>query len=184
MVLAFCATPRALALCLATLPPAVLPVTLPCAAPDAVEAGIAQLPAGAAVLLEREAPDSLSYQAAAAYAVSMLSKQTEFVILAPSLLAPGLLALDAAGPCHAGCLHTAAAVTPLLASPAVRLLLLDGDAFAWYEQTVGVLRVGGQGCAVLVRGPVQAEGLAGRLAPSLAAGVTLDVLGPGAATSW
>lgn len=208
MALAFCATSHALTLCRATLPPAVLCATFACTTPAAVAAELAHLPAGAIVLLERGAADTTSYQAAAALAVSMLSKQTEFVILGPSLLADAPIAVEnlgsgdlqpgpagalpaqaEVGPRHVGCLAAAVDLAPLLSHPGVRVLLLDGDVFAWYDAAKGALHIGGKGCAVLLTRKAHLAAAAGsadsqlRL-DSLVAAVTLDVLAPGATTSW
>jgi hypothetical protein len=78
---------------------------------------------------------------------------------------------------------------PLLSHPDVRMLLLDGDVFAWYDAAKGALHIGGRGCAVLLTRKAHSAATAGctdrqlRL-DSLVAAVTLDVLAPGATTSW
>jgi hypothetical protein len=140
------------------------------------------VPTGATVLLEAPLAPLPSYQTAAARAVSQLAKRGVQVIVAPSCLETGLLAL--AGPegdgaprtLYVGAAAASEAVAPLLAQEQVCVLLLEADVVAGYEPQTGFITVAGRGCVVML-----AKEMAAGSAP---AAIVLNVLVPGMRLCW
>jgi hypothetical protein len=153
MSIAFCATAKALTQCLAQLPPTVSYTTF---VSRHEPLDLAPLQPYATVLLEAGSTSSPSYQTAVGHAVSMLSIQDKSVILAPSIIGDTVLALPALVPfpgvqvTHYICrLRNSRDAEPLLQASGLRLLMLDGDVYAWYEVKQGYLSIHGAGCGVV-----------------------------------
>jgi hypothetical protein len=113
----------------------------------------------------------------------MLAKQDKLLILGPSIVSAMLLALPelalspaAQGIHHVCSLRTTHHVRPLLQAVELRLLMLDGDAYAWYEPKQGYLRLNGNGYGViLAKKPI---------AGNSPAAVEINVLAAGMGQHW
>ena len=165
MSIAVCATAEALTQCLAQLPPTVSYTTFVCRHEPL---DLAPLQPCAAVLLEAGSTLSPSYQTAVGHAVSMLAIQDKSVILAPSIIGDTVLALPELAPfpgvqvTHYICsLRTSRDVGPLLQASELRLLMLDGDVYAWYKVKQGYLSLHGAGCGVVFTKNAAAGNIAG-----------------------
>ena len=135
------------------------------------------------VVLEATTPSSRSYHALLENAVSMLSKQDKRIILSPSIVANMVLALSWLAPSagvqptrSVGCLCTSQDVRQLLQAAELRLLLLDGDVYAWYTPEQQYLHLAGAGCAVIFTKNAAAG--------TLPAPVEIDVLTPDGGHHW
>jgi hypothetical protein len=180
MPIVFCATLNALNQCIAQLPPATPCTTV------VIEGGLpdlASMPHGAALVLEAGSPSSPSYQELIESAVSRLAKQDNVILLGPSIVAGMLSVLTEVPPSrgaqvthHIGSLRGSQDVESLLQRHELRLLLLNGDVYAWYDPEKADLRIEGSGCAILM----QKNAAAG----NKPAAVEINVLTPGMRQHW
>jgi hypothetical protein len=180
MAIAFCATAQAFHQCLAQLPPAASYATYVCQG-DALD--FTSLQECTTVVLEATSTSSPAYHVSLEKAVSMLSNQGKCVILSPSIVANMVLALSGLAastgvePVHyVGSLCNSCDVAPLLQAAELRLLLLDGNVYAWYIPEQQHLRLEGAGCAVIFT-----KNAAAGTAP---AAVKIDVLTAGSGQHW
>lgn len=180
MPIAFCATANALDRCIAQLPPGTACVTIVIF--DELPA-LSPAQEWATIVLEAGSTWSPSYQALIESAVSILAKQGKSMILAPSIVAGMLLALTGltqsrgAQTTHHICsLRSSQDVGSLLQAQELRLLMLDGDVYAWYEPEQEYLSVNGSGCAVVM--------LKHAAAGNESAAAEVNVLAPGMEQHW
>jgi hypothetical protein len=180
MPIAFCASVNALNQCIAQLPPALSCTTV------VLEGGpvdLASVSQSAAIVLEVGSPSSPSYQALIDSAVSRLAKQGKFILFGPSIVTGMPLVLTevtsshgAQAIHHIGSLRGSQDAEALLQRHELRLLLLDGDVYAWYEPEKADLRIEGSGCAVVM----QKNAAAG----NKPAAVEINVLTSGMGQHW
>jgi hypothetical protein len=177
MSITFCATAKALQICLAQLSSSLVFRTLTC---GSAELELLEAESGTTVLLEAGSAPLALYSSPAGSAVSMLANQGVHVIVAPSLLEqsvlaiPKLLPADAPASFHVGVLG--AADRALLMAGELRLLLLQDDACVTYTPSTATLAVCGAGCAILFW-----KNVAAGTAP---AAITVNVLVPGMSCAW